>query len=87
MKDDKGRFYYPFPENKSVRMYVKKDEDTIWFRMDDANDPSLWEQHGWVPWGALQKAISMHKEEGKNKAFDPTKAYDINVARKILEEK
>ena len=82
MRDDKGLFYYPFPENKRVRMYVKSEDDMIWFRMWNRDDEKLWEQHDWVPWGAIKKAMGMYKV----KDFDPHKAYDIEVAKLILKE-
>ena len=42
MKDkDGGLYYYPFPENKQVRMYVKKSDGSIMFRMWRQDDESL----------------------------------------------
>ena len=82
MKDERGRYYYPNPAKKRVRMYVKEEEGTIWFRLWNQDDPKLWDDHGWVPWGALQKAIAMY--EGKDKPFNPTTFYDIDIARQIL---
>jgi len=29
MKDEKGRYYHPFPQNKRVRMYVQKTGNDI----------------------------------------------------------
>ena len=43
MKDEKGLYYYPFPLNKRVRMYVRETEGEIWFRMWNADDKELWE--------------------------------------------
>jgi hypothetical protein len=82
VKDDKGLYYYPFPQNRRVRMYVREDEGTIWFRLWNADDPDVWEQHGWVPYGAIQQAIGMYKGKG----FDPRRAYDIQVAEVLLRE-
>jgi len=53
MKDDKGFYYYPFPENKQVRMYVREVADDICFRM----------------WNA------------------PARAYDLDAARTLIEDK
>jgi hypothetical protein len=82
MQDDKGLYYFPFPANPKAKMYVRKAEGTIWFRLWSADDPQLWEQHGWVPYTAIKMARNMYT--GKN--FDPRAAYDINVARALLEE-
>ncbi|MBW2107331.1 MAG: hypothetical protein JRI36_01520 [Deltaproteobacteria bacterium] len=80
MKDERGLYYHPFPQNKRVRMYVRKDEGTIWFRLWSTDDEKLWEEHGWVPYEAVEQATAMY--EGKN--FDPGRAYDIEVARMLL---
>jgi hypothetical protein len=82
MKDERGLYYYPAPNNLRVRMYVKEAEGVIWFRMWNADDPQLWEQHDWVPYGAILKAADMYT--GKN--FDPRRAYDIELARALIEE-
>jgi hypothetical protein len=82
MKDDKGLYYYPFPGNKRVHMYVREADGTIWFRLWNADDPKVWEEHGWVPYGAIQQAMAMYKGGD----FDPRQAYDINVAQMVLEE-
>jgi hypothetical protein len=42
MKDDKGLYYYPFPENKRVRKYVTRMANDICFRMWDTDQPELW---------------------------------------------
>lgn len=90
MQDDKGLFYYPFPQNKRVRMYVKEEQGTLWFRMWNADDAKLWEDHGWVPYGAVKRAKELFKKKGPAQggpqAFDPDKAYDPEVARLILKE-
>ena len=87
MQDDKGLFYYPFPQNKRVRMYVKDEDGNLWFRLWSADDPKLWEDHGWVPYSSIKRAKAMYKGQGKDKqAFDPDKAYDPEVARLILKE-
>ncbi len=83
MKDDKGLYYYPFPVNKKVKMYVKRDGSIMYFRMWNQDDPQMWEEHGWVPWQAIKKAIAMYKGEG----FDPKLAYDIDVATTLVSGK
>ncbi len=81
MKDDRGQYYHPFPQNKKVRMYVAKKEEEICFRLWNSDDPQLWEDHGWVPYEAIQQAQAMYQ---KKSAFDPAKAYDIAVATELL---
>jgi len=61
-------------------MYVREDEGTIWFRLWNADDPDMWEDHGWVPYGAIKQATAM----SKTKNFDPGRAYDIEVAKMLL---
>lgn len=84
MKDDRGLFYYPFPANKRVRMYVRKEKNTVAFRLWNTDDPQLWEDHGWVPHEAILQAAAIYKKE-KN-GFDPGQAYDIELATEILKE-
>jgi hypothetical protein len=80
MKDKRGCYYYPFPANKRVRMYVRDQEGMIWFRMWNADDPKLWEDHGWVPYGAIQEAMQVYEGKG----FNPAQAYDIQTAMATL---
>ena len=82
MKDERGLYYYPSPGNHRVRIYVKTQDGVIWFRMWNADDPQLWEQHDWVPHGAILKAAEMYT--GKN--FDPRRAYDIEIAKALIAE-
>ena len=82
MKDKLGLYYYPFPSNKRVRMYVEQRDGMIWFRLWNADDPNLWEEHGWVPYGAIQKAKDLYEGKG----FDPGRAYDIQAATAVIEE-
>lgn len=84
MKDEKGLYYHPFPQNKRVRMYVRAadGEEEIEFRLWNQDDPMLWTEHGWVPWGAIEKATDMYTGKG----FDPKAAYDIGLARALIKE-
>ncbi len=82
MRDDKGLFYFPFPQNKRVRMYVRKKDEVVWFRLWNADEPGLWDEHGWVPYGAVKKAGSMYQ----GKKFDPGQAYDLQLALALIEE-
>ena len=83
MKDEQGIYYYPFPQNKKVRMYVLQKDEMIHFRLWDADDPELWAQHGWLPYDAIVQAQAMY--ERKN-AFDPRRAYDLEIAKAVLKE-
>lgn len=82
MKDDKGLYYYPFPRNHRVRMYVRKSEDGVSFRLWSQDDPKLWEEHGWVPYDAIKQAATMYKSGN----FNPDQAYDIRAAKALIEE-
>jgi hypothetical protein len=82
MRDERGLYYYPYPANKQTRMYVKKSRGVIWFRLWNSKMPELWDEHDWVPYDAILKASEMRKKG--NSSFDPSKAYDINIAEDLL---
>ena len=82
MKDDRGLYYFPFPDNKRVRMYVRDLGADVCFRMWNADDPELWKQHGWVPHKAIRQAAGMYRKG----PFDPDQAYDIDLGRALLGE-
>ena len=82
MQDKRGLYYYPFPLNKNVRMYVRENNSTIEFRLWNADDPILWKDHGWVPHGAVEQAKTLY--QGEN--FDPGSAYDLDLAVALLKE-
>ena len=81
MKDDRGLYYHPQPQNKRVRMYVRRFGSEIQFRLWNQDIPDLWEEHGWVPFEAVQQAAKMFA----GKAFNPGQVYDIHVAEALLE--
>lgn len=83
MKDDNGLYYYPFPSNKRVRMYVRHGDGEPEFRMWNQDDPQLWTEHGWIPHSMIVQAKAMYRKDG---AFDPDKAYDLAAAKVLLEE-
>jgi hypothetical protein len=85
MHDNRGVYYYPYPNNKNTRMYIKKSQGGIWFRLWNKEIPELWDEHDWIPYDAILKASSMYKK-GTGK-FDPCIAYDIEVAKSLLDEK
>ena len=82
MKDENGLYYYPFPQNKRARMYVRQDQGTIWFRLWNADDPQMWAEHDWVPYGAIKQAATI----STSKSFDANRAYDIEAAKALLRE-
>ncbi|RLC32399.1 MAG: hypothetical protein DRH32_02910 [Deltaproteobacteria bacterium] len=84
MKDKRGLYYYPFPQNKRVRMYVDQQHGEIVFRMWNEDDAELWEEHGWVAYRAIKLASEMYG--GGEKAFDPDRAYDMDAARALIRE-
>jgi len=83
MKDDRGRYYYPFPQNQKVRMYVQDEDDMVYFRLWNTDDPKLWEQHGWVPYDAIIQAQTMYQQKND---FNPRQAYDLEIAKAVLKE-
>ncbi len=82
MKDERGLYYYPNPLNKNYRMYVHESGGEICFRMWNSEEPDLWKEHEWVPYGAIKKAAEMYQ----GNAVDPGQAYDIELARALLKE-
>ncbi len=82
MKDELGFYYYPFLDNKRVRMYVREGSENIWFRLWNADDPKLWEEHGWVPYDAIKQAQAIYTGNG----IDPQQVYDLEVAKEIIRE-
>ena len=83
MQDQRGLYYYPFPANKRVRMYVRPGSDEPEFRMWNQDDAQLWASHGWVPYSAVRQAMAMYK----GGPFDPDVAYDLESARALIREK
>ena len=83
MKDELGKYYHPFPQNKKVRMYVQEEEGDISFRLWNADDPKLWDDHGWVPYEAIKQAAAMYEQKND---FNPNRAYDLDIAKALLKE-
>jgi len=82
MKDDKGLYYHPYPQNKRVRMYVRKFGDDIEFRLWNQDVPELWEEHGWVAYEAIRQAAKIYT----GKSLDPERMYDFTVASALVKE-
>ena len=82
MRDKRGLYYYPFPGNKKVRMYVRAKDGAVWFRLWSADDEKLWDEHGWVPYEAVKQAQAIY--EGGS--FDPARAYDLSAAQALIDK-
>jgi len=83
MKDSKGVYYYPFPANKKMKMYVRDNDGIVEFRIDHVDEPGLWEEHGWITYEAAKKAAQLFKGRG---VHDPMAMYDFEVALSVLQE-
>jgi len=84
MKDEKGLYYFPYPQNPRIHMYVRRTGPDICFRLWSADDAALWEQHGWVPYAAIQAAADLY--DRKSGGFDPGSVYDMAIARALINE-
>jgi hypothetical protein len=82
MKDKLGLYYYPFPDNTRVRMYVGEIHDKICFKFWNADAPEIWDKQSWVPYEDIVKATSAYKDKKRN----PIEAYDIKVAKNLIRE-
>lgn len=82
MQDERGLYYYPNVTNKNFRTYVKEEGGQVWFRLYNADDPELWDAHGWVPHDAIERAAALYS----GNQFDPSLAYDLQLARALLAE-
>jgi len=83
MKDDRGKYYYPFPQNKKVRMYVQEEGGSVYFRLWNSDDIQLWDDHGWIPYEAIKQAQAMYEQKND---FNPNQAYDLETAKAVLKE-
>lgn len=82
MKDEYGLYYYPNPLQKQFRMYVREIDGEIQFRLWNAQDPELWQQHGWVPYAAILEAAKIYA----GNSLEPKQAYDIEIARALVKQ-
>jgi len=64
-------------------MYVRKKIGIIHFRLWNADDPKLWEQHGWAPYDAIRQASAMYD---KKSGFDPDQVYSLDIAKALITE-
>ena len=83
MKDEKGLYFHPVPGNRKARMYIREENGEILFRLWLADDPEMWEGHGWVPHEAIVQAAAMYENKSD---FDPISAYDLRLAEALIKE-
>ncbi len=85
MQDKLGVYYNPIPGNKELRTYIRLNNNDIEFRLWSAEDPELWEEHGWVPWTAIKEAERCYASEGKG-SKPPMHLYDLDAAFRLLKD-
>lgn len=79
-----GLFYYPYPKNKRIRMYVRNNDGVIEFRLNNVDHPEIWEGHGWLDMDIIKRGAKMFAERGGQ--TDPIQIYDLETARYLLKE-
>lgn len=84
MQDKDGIFYYPYPGNKRIRMYVREQDGAIEFRLSNVDYPEIWDRHGWLDMDLIKRGAQMFAERGSK--ADPTRIYDLETARFLLAE-
>lgn len=84
MKDERGHYYTPSLQHPEVRMYVRRGEDEIEFRLYNPTEPVIWEKHQWVPYTAIEQAAAVYRERGTGR--NPLALYDLDIATRLLEE-
>ncbi|WP_353120657.1 hypothetical protein [Nitratidesulfovibrio sp.] len=82
MQDDLGLYYYPDPNDKRTRVYVRAHGGSVEFRLWRADRPEVWERHEWVPLEIIRHAAGMYRDMGRD--ADPLVLYDESVARALL---
>lgn len=81
MKDNRGIYYYPYPANNRVKMYVRDNNGVIEFRLHNEDDPKLYEEHGWITYEIAKQAAAMYEGKGLR---NPLKLYDFEAAEYAL---
>ncbi|MCF8086129.1 MAG: hypothetical protein K9J48_04475 [Desulfohalobiaceae bacterium] len=82
MQDKQGVFYYPLPQNKQVKMYVRENNGVVEFRLHNEMDPGLYQEHGWITHEMARQASQMYTGKGS----DPLSLYDIDAAMAALKQ-
>lgn len=84
MKDSLGLYYFPHAGNNKARVYVRRNDGELEFRLWLAEAPEAWEKHGWLPLSVIREAARLYAQE--KRAGDPTILYDEQVAEALLAE-
>ena len=82
--DKEGLFYYPYPGNKRIRMYLRENEGVIEFRLHNVDHPEIWEGHGWLDMDIIKRGAQMFADRG-GKA-DPIQIYDLQTAQYLIKD-
>lgn len=85
MKDERGVYYYPNPNLKTTRMYVRKNAGgVIEFRLWSSDNPEIWDRHQWLSLDVIREALKLRTSSGGDSA--PSQLYDERVAEGLLLE-
>lgn len=85
MKDERGIYYHPTLQDKGSRMYVRRRNGAIEFRMYAESNPEIWERHGWLTLDVVQRAARMYRDLGRGQGDrNPLGLYDAAVAERLL---
>lgn len=84
MQDDRGFYYYPNPQQRDTRCYVRRNEHgEIEFRLWNQHEPRIWDEHHWLPLSVIKEAASRYADREPQK--NPMLLYDEHVARALLD--
>lgn len=87
MKDERGLYYYPEPGDTKARVYVRRGEEGVEFRLWQAEHAEVWEKHHWLPVSVIRSAAAVYARSGRGApGADPMRLYDESVAVALLEE-
>lgn len=86
MKDKRGIYYYPVLQNKKRRMYVRRADSNIEFRMWDSEEPDVWEDHDWLDMATIKKAAEIYSSHPGYKGRSPLHLYDVEIARRLIKD-
>lgn len=64
-------------------MYVQETDGMIHFRLWNADEPKLWDEHKWIPHEAIKQATAMYEQKND---FNPNQAYNLDIAKEVLKE-
>lgn len=86
MRDERGLYYHPQPGNAKVRVYVRRRDGDVEFRLWQADHSEVWEAHEWLPVEVIRNAAALYVHDGRGGGADPMRLYDEVVALALLEE-